>query len=161
MWHLCKHGKLYEKFETEEKQSMAGTDSWWKLCKLNSFTTRHYMAWKGNQHEVDMFMTLSMARESLKGTCITSKTHGKTKNHVNNLPGIVFSKSRARKWHAKLLHNCNQRHEWIEQYHRPRKERKIKEHNTGMTKTKAARVEQNTRHKAEPSTLYQVYRFIN
>ena len=43
----------------------------------------------------------------------------------------------------------------------PHKERKIKEHNTGMTETRAARVEQNTRHKAEPSTLYQVYRCIN
>ena len=43
----------------------------------------------------------------------------------------------------------------------PRKERKIKEHNNGMMETKAARVEQNTRHKAEPSTLYQVYRCIN
>ena len=40
------------------------------------------------------------------------------------------------------------------------KERKIKEHNTGMTETRAARVEQNTKHKAEPSTLYQVYRCI-
>ena len=38
----------------------------------------------------------------------------------------------------------------------PRKERKIREHNTDMTETRAARVEQNTRHKAEPSTLYQV-----
>ena len=43
----------------------------------------------------------------------------------------------------------------------PCKERKIKEHNTGMTETRAARVEENTRHKAEPSTLYQVYRCIN
>ena len=43
----------------------------------------------------------------------------------------------------------------------PRKKRKIKEHNTGMTETRAARVEQNTRHKAEPSTLYQIYRCIN
>ena len=43
----------------------------------------------------------------------------------------------------------------------PRKERKIKEHNTSMTETKAARVEQNTRQKADPSTLYQVYRCIN
>ena len=42
----------------------------------------------------------------------------------------------------------------------PRKEHKIKEHNIGMTETRAARVEQNTRHKAEPSTLYQVYRCI-
>ena len=42
----------------------------------------------------------------------------------------------------------------------PRKERKIKEHNIGMTETRAARVEQNTRHKAEPSTFYQVYRCI-
>ena len=42
----------------------------------------------------------------------------------------------------------------------PRKERKIKEHNTGMTETRATRVEQNTRQKSEPSTLYQVYRCI-
>ena len=42
-----------------------------------------------------------------------------------------------------------------------RKECKIKEHNTGMTETRAAKVEQNTRHKAEPSTLYQGYRCIN
>ena len=43
----------------------------------------------------------------------------------------------------------------------PCKERKIKEHNTGMTETRAARVEQNTRHKVEPSTIYQVYICIN
>ena len=42
----------------------------------------------------------------------------------------------------------------------PRKERKNREHNTDMTETRAARVEQNTRHKAEPSSLYQVYRCI-
>ena len=42
----------------------------------------------------------------------------------------------------------------------PRKERKIQEHNTDITETRAARVEQNTRHKDEPSTLYQVYRCI-
>ena len=43
----------------------------------------------------------------------------------------------------------------------PRKGRKLKEHNPGITVSRAARVEQNTRHKAEPSTLYQVYRCIN
>ena len=43
----------------------------------------------------------------------------------------------------------------------PRKERKIREHNIDMTETRAARVEQNTRRKAEPSTLYHVYRCIN
>ena len=42
----------------------------------------------------------------------------------------------------------------------PRKERKIREHNTDMTETRATRVEQNTRNKAEPSTIYQVYRCI-
>ena len=42
----------------------------------------------------------------------------------------------------------------------PRKEHKIREHNTDMTETRAARVEQNTRQEAEPSTLYQVYRCI-
>ena len=39
----------------------------------------------------------------------------------------------------------------------PRKERKIREHNTDMMETRTGRVEQNTRKKAEPSTLYQVY----
>ena len=43
----------------------------------------------------------------------------------------------------------------------PRKEHKNKEHNTGMTENRAARVEQNTRQKVEPSTLYQKYRCIN
>ena len=43
----------------------------------------------------------------------------------------------------------------------PRKGRKIREHNTDMTETRAARVEQNTRREAEPSSLYQVYRCIN
>ena len=43
----------------------------------------------------------------------------------------------------------------------PREDLKIREHNTDMMETRAARVEQNTRHKAEPSTLYQVYRCIN
>ena len=42
----------------------------------------------------------------------------------------------------------------------PRKECKIREHNTDMTETRAARVEQNTRREAEPSTLYKVYRCI-
>ena len=37
----------------------------------------------------------------------------------------------------------------------------IKEHNTSMTETRAARVEQNTEKKAKPSTLFQVYRCIN
>ena len=43
----------------------------------------------------------------------------------------------------------------------PRKECKIWEDNTDITETRAERVEQNTRHKAEPATLYQVYRCIN
>ena len=37
---------------------------------------------------------------------------------------------------------------------------KFKEHDTGMMKTKVARVEQSTEQKAKPSTLYQVYRCI-
>ena len=42
----------------------------------------------------------------------------------------------------------------------PRKERKIRKHNTDMMETRAARVEQNTRREAEPSTLHQVYRCV-
>ena len=49
--------------------------------------------------------------------------------------------------------NC----QWVPIITQSRKERKIKEHNTGMTETRAARVDQNTRHKAEPSNLYQIY----
>ena len=37
--------------------------------------------------------------------------------HVNNLPGTFYSKSRARKRHSRALHNCNQGHEWIEHNH--------------------------------------------
>ena len=37
----------------------------------------------------------------------------------------------------------------------PRKERKIWEHNTDMMETRAARVEQNTRREAKPSTFYK------
>ena len=42
----------------------------------------------------------------------------------------------------------------------PRKELKIREHNTDVMETRAARVEQNTRREAEPPTLFQVYRWI-
>ena len=42
----------------------------------------------------------------------------------------------------------------------PRKERKIREHNTDMMETRVARVEQNTGQNAEPSTLYEVYMCI-
>ena len=42
----------------------------------------------------------------------------------------------------------------------PCKECKIREHNTDMTETRAARLEQNTRQKAGPSTRYQVYMCI-
>ena len=53
------------------------------------------------------------------------------------------------------------KHQGVPIITQPRKERKIREHNTDMTETRAARVEQNTRQEAEPSTLYQVYRCIN
>ena len=40
----------------------------------------------------------------------------------------------------------------------PREERKIREHNTDMTETRAARVEQNTRREAEPSKYIDALR---
>ena len=52
------------------------------------------------------------------------------------------------------------KHQGVPIITQPRKERKIREHNTNMTETRVARVEQNTRQKAEPTTLYQVYRCI-
>ena len=60
---------------------------------------------------------------------------------------------------GRVLFKAN--HQGVPIITQPRKERKIREHNTDMTETRAARVEQNTRHKVEPSTLYQVYRCIN
>ena len=44
----------------------------------------------------------------------------------------------------------------------PRKERKIREHNTDMTETRAARVEQNTRLKGRAfHPLPNIYRYID
>ena len=51
-------------------------------------------------------------------------------------------------------------YKWVPIITQPRKEHKIREHNTDMAETRVARVKQNTRREAEPSTLYQVYRCI-
>ena len=46
------------------KQGMAGTTISRHVDELVPLTTEHYMAWQGNQQYKDMFMKLSMARES-------------------------------------------------------------------------------------------------
>ena len=44
----------------------------------------------------------------------TTTSLAKIEYHVNNLPEIFYSKSRARLSHAMALHNCKQGHGWIE-----------------------------------------------
>ena len=61
-----------------------------------------------------MFMKLSMARASTQHVWINYNNLGKIEYHVNNLPGIFYSKIRARLRHSRSLHNCKQRHWWIE-----------------------------------------------
>ena len=60
-----------------------------------------------------MFIKLFMARASTLHERINYNKLGKIE-HVNNLPGTFYSKSRARLSHARALHNCKQGTEWIE-----------------------------------------------
>ena len=59
-------------------------------------------------------MKLSMARSNTQHERIHYNNLGKIEYHVKNLPGIFYSKSRARLSHARALHNCKQGHGWIE-----------------------------------------------
>ena len=59
------------------------------------------------------FMKLSMARASSQHEWINYNNLGKIEYHINNLPGIFYSKSRARLRHAMALHNCKQGNEWF------------------------------------------------
>ena len=61
-----------------------------------------------------MFTKLTMARASTWHVWINYNNLGKIEYHVNILPEIFYSKSRARLSHAMALHNCKQGHEWIE-----------------------------------------------
>ena len=62
-----------------------------------------------------MFKKLSMARANTKHAWINYNNLGKIEYHVNILPEIFYSKSRARLRHARALHNCKQGHGCIEQ----------------------------------------------
>ena len=61
-----------------------------------------------------MFMKLSMAIASSQHVWINYNNLGKIEYHVNILPEIFYSKSRARLRHAMLLHNCKQGQWWIQ-----------------------------------------------
>ena len=60
-----------------------------------------------------MFIKLTMARASSYHVWINYNNLGKIEYHVNNLPEIFYSKSRARLSHAVALHNCKQVQEWV------------------------------------------------
>ena len=62
-------------------------------------------------------MKLTKARTISYHAWINYNNLGKIEYHVNNLPGIFYSKSRARLRHARVLHNYKQRHGWIEHNH--------------------------------------------
>ena len=52
-----------------------------------------------------MFIKLTMARASQQHERINNNNLGKIEYHVNNLPEIFYSKSRARLRHAMALNN--------------------------------------------------------
>ena len=66
------------------------------------------------QQQDGMFMKLTMARTSPLHAWINYNNLGKIEYHVNILPGMFYSKNRARLRHARALHNCKQGHGWIE-----------------------------------------------
>ena len=61
-----------------------------------------------------MFMKLSMARANTLHERNNYNKLGKIEYHVNNLPEIFYSKSRARLRHARAFHKCKRGHGWIE-----------------------------------------------
>ena len=61
-----------------------------------------------------MFIKLTMARASSYHVWLNYNRLGKIEYHVNILPEIFYSKSRARLRHAMALHNCKPGHGWIE-----------------------------------------------
>ena len=61
-----------------------------------------------------MAQKLDMARITSQHARINYNKLGKIAKQVNDLRGTFYSKSRARLTQARLLHNCKQRHGWIE-----------------------------------------------
>ena len=59
-------------------------------------------------------MKLTMVRASSYHVWINYNKLGNIEYHVNNLPGIFYSKSRAILRHARVLHNFKNGNGWIE-----------------------------------------------
>ena len=72
------------------------------------------MTKKAYLQQDDIFMKLTMARANTLHERINYNNLGKIEYHVNNLPGIFYSKSRARLRHARSPHNCKQGHGCID-----------------------------------------------
>ena len=83
------------------------------LCELDALTTEQCMSNQAHLQQDGMFMNLSMARTIIYHVWINYNKLGKIEYHVNNLPELFYSKSRARLSHATILHNCKQGQEWI------------------------------------------------
>ena len=71
------------------------------------------MTKKAYLQKYGMFMKLSIARASTYHVWNNYNMLGKIEQHVNNLPEIFYSKSRARLGKAMALHNCKKGQEWI------------------------------------------------
>ena len=83
------------------------------LCELDALTTEQCMTNQAYLQQDGIFMKLTMARTIAYHVWINYNKLGKIEYHVNNLPEIFYSKSRARLSHAMALHNCKQLQEWI------------------------------------------------
>ena len=83
------------------------------LCELDALNTAKCMTNQAYLQQEGMFMKLTMTRTNAQHVWINYNKLGKNEYHVNNLPEIFYSKSRARLSHAMILHNCKQGQEWI------------------------------------------------
>ena len=92
---------------------MAEIIIWRHVGELDALTTKQCMTKQAYLQQDGMFMKLSMTRVNTYHVWNNYNKLGKIEYHAKNLPGIFYSKSRARLSHAIALHNCKQGQEWI------------------------------------------------
>ena len=83
------------------------------LCELDALTTEQCMTNQEYLQQDGMFLKLSMARTRAYHVWINYTKLGNIAYHVENLPEIFYSKTRARLSHAMALHKCKKEQEWI------------------------------------------------
>ena len=84
------------------------------VYELDALTTEKVMARQAYIHQEGTKCKLYMARTIAWHAPINYNITGKIANKLTICPDSQSSKSRARLTQARVLHNCKQRHGWIE-----------------------------------------------